>query len=102
MANIDALGSSTGAGCAADTDHDTDFQPGYKPDWERYVQQRRLRITSLEPTLVIPHGFPAKITSTTSWHGSELESSSYVIDLSTADLEEIRLACLRYSSKCGH
>jgi len=59
-----------------------------------------LQIKDSDPSpLLLPHGFPDRVSTRMAWHGSDLrETEQYVYELTVADLKEISEALSAFKS----
>jgi hypothetical protein len=83
----------------ASTAHtDTDFDPVYYPDLQRFNRGRSERLAALGTVPVLPESFQPS-SNRMSWDGTRLDPNSYTWEISDSELDDIDKCSAEYSCK---
>ncbi|KAJ5774087.1 hypothetical protein N7457_008983 [Penicillium paradoxum] len=83
---------------ASTTDTDTDFDPIYYPDLQRFMRGRSERLAALGAAPVLPEILRPGSNTEMSWEGTGLDPNSYTWEISGSELEDIDRCCAEYTS----
>jgi hypothetical protein len=81
------------------THADTDFDPVYYPDLQRFTRGRSERLAALGTAPVLPENFQPSSNTEMSWDGTGLDPNSYTWEISDSELDDIDKCCTEYTCK---
>jgi hypothetical protein len=76
---------------------ETDFDPEYYPDLQRFTRDRSERLEALEAAPGLSEEFQLSINPAMRWDGAGLDPNAYTWEISGSDLDEIDKCCAEYT-----